>query len=108
MKRKHDVVSHISHTDAAVGGSADDFVHFRIIVNVGSGGSVVCAFVVDHDLFHVIVRSATESSNVVEEYMTDVFRDGFRELGEAVASESAEPALGDFVGFVVCDAGAAS
>ena len=55
MKREDDVVCHICHTVATIWPFADGVVQFGAIVDVGGGGTVVGAFVVDHDLSNGIV-----------------------------------------------------
>ena len=50
VEREDDVVCNIGHAVASVRPFADGVVQFRAVVDVGGGGAVVGAFVVDHDL----------------------------------------------------------
>ena len=59
VEREDDVVCHICHAAASVWACADSVVQFGAVVDVGGGGAVVGAFIVNHDLPIGIVSQLT-------------------------------------------------
>ena len=56
VEGEDDVVRDIGHTAASIWSCADGVVQLGAVVDIGGGGAVVGAFVVDHDLSGRIVR----------------------------------------------------
>lgn len=55
VEGEDDVVCDVGHTAASIWPCADGGVQLGAVVNIGGGGAIVGAFVVDHDLSSGIV-----------------------------------------------------